>query len=121
MRDPPTDAVPGSDMPRNHKQRTDESGDALYFDTSIFDQNPEPQPPAPSEVDPATEAQEEEEGSDTMEDAISDVTVSTSTPGPGDHAAAAAGDKESVDDANSSATKKRVHFADDADSSSIFR
>jgi len=78
-------------------------------------------PPAPSEVDPATEAQEEEEGSDTMEDAISDVTVSTSTPSPGDHAAAAVGDKESVDDANSSATKKRVHFADDADSSSIFR
>jgi len=61
-------------------------------------------------VEPASEALEEEDGSDVMEDAISDVT--SSTPG---------SDRDGSEEPNGSSSKKRVHFADDTDSTAIFR
>ena len=61
-------------------------------------------------MEPASEALEEEDGSDVMEDAISDVT--SSTPG---------SDRDGSEEPNGSSSKKRVHFADDTDSTAIFR
>lgn len=61
-------------------------------------------------VEPASEAQEDEDGSDVMEDAMSDVTSSTPS-----------SDRDGSEEPNGSSTKKRVHFADDADSTAIFR
>jgi len=60
-------------------------------------------------VETAMEMQEEEDGSETMEDAVSDVTSVATT------SDLSAGEREGSDDASSASTKKRVHFADDTD------
>ena len=67
-------------------------------------------------ADSTMEVQEDEDGSETMEDAVSDVTSTTHLT----NSEIPIGDKDGSDDANSAATKKRVHFADDTDGS-IYR
>ena len=69
-------------------------------------------------ADSTMEVQEEEDGSETMEDAVSDVTSTTHLTN--NNSEIPIGDKDANDDANSAATKKRVHFADDTDGS-IYR
>ena len=61
-------------------------------------------------MEPASEAQDDEEGSDVMEDAMSDVTSSTPS-----------SDRDGSEESNGSSTRKRVHFADDADGAVLFR
>jgi len=67
-------------------------------------------------ADSTMEVQEDEDGSETMEDAVSDVTSTTHLT----NSEIPIGDKDGSDDANGAATKKRVHFADDTDGS-IYR
>jgi len=62
------------------------------------------------------EALEEEDGSETMEDAIGDAAGTTPLIPSADSVA----ERDGTDDANSASTKKRVHFADDTDGA-IFR
>ena len=62
------------------------------------------------------EVLDEDDGSETMEDAIGDAAGTT----PLIPNADSVGDRDGAEDSNSASTKKRVHFADDTDGS-IFR